>query len=226
MSLTEDIMDFAKIEVGYFTLNEKPFKIATLIEEICFIFDYQWKQKGLYLRVEWDERTREIMFNSDIDRIKQILMNLISNAYKFTNEGGITLEIEVQQSREIFLESRYLCITVSDTGLGISESDKKGLFQVFGTVSKHRDQFNMKGTGLGLTITQKFVKLLGGQIELNSEENKGTEIKFTIKEKEMSHYFDPGNFKVIRKKSKRNFHQFQNINVSFLYTLNSVYLLI
>ena len=112
-------------------------------------------------------------------------MNLISNAYKFTNEGGITIKIKVQQSRKVFLESRYLCITVSDTGLGISESDKKGLFQVFGTVSKHRDQFNMKGTGLGLTITQKFVKLLGGQIELNSEENKGTEIKFTIKEKEM-----------------------------------------
>ena len=115
----------------------------------------------------------------------------ISNSYKFTSEGGyilraaITLAIKITQSQETFLNSRYLNVTVSDTGLGISESDKNGLFQVFGTVSKYRDQFNMKGTGLGLTITQKFIKLLGGEIELNSEESKGTEINFTIKEKEM-----------------------------------------
>ena len=185
MSLVEDIMDFAKIEAGYFTLNEKSFKISQLVDELFFIFEYQWRQKGIYLRAEWDQATLDLVFTSDIDRIKQILMNLISNSYKFTSEGGITLAIKITQSRETFLNSRYLNVTVSDTGLGISESDKNGLFQVFGTVNKYRDQFNMKGTGLGLTITQKFIKLLGGEIELNSEESKGTEVRFTIKEKEM-----------------------------------------
>ena len=123
-------------------------------------------------------------FHSDVGRIKQILMNLISNSYKFTNQGGIELRLDISNKLEMGCPQRYLEISVVDTGVGISEADQANLFKVFGMVAKHRAQFNMRGTGLGLTITQKLVHLLGGTIELQSQEGAGTTVSFTIREKE------------------------------------------
>ena len=108
---------------------------------------------------------------------------MISNSFKFTHQGGITISFSLQHFIEGFERSRGLEIQVKDTGTGISENDKKGLFKIFGVGNKHRDQFNMKGTGLGLTITQKLVEILGGRIHLESEESKGTTISFIVKEK-------------------------------------------
>ena len=181
-SLTEDILDFAKIEADMFNLNEKPFEIGDLIKEIEFIFENQWAQKGLWLRFECDEELRRTIFESDSDRIWQVLLNLISNSFKFTNYGGITVNFEyIQCYREN--NSRFLKIKVVDTGVGISDNDQKGLFQVFGMVHKYRDEFNMKGAGLGLTISQKLVKMLGGKIKMESVVGFGTTVTFTIKEK-------------------------------------------
>ena len=140
-------------------------------------------KKGIYLTINWDKDTLQSDFNSDIGRIKQILMNLISNAYKFTNWGGITISIHIKRQVIGFERIRFLIFNVQDTGIGISEADRKGLFHIFGMIHKHRDQFNLKGTGLGLTITQKLVTMLGGEIKLESEENKGTSVEFSVKEK-------------------------------------------
>ena len=79
--------------------------------------------------------------------------------------------------------SRFKKIKVVDTGIGVSDHDRKGLFQVFGMVHKYRDEFNMKGAGLGLTISQKLVKMLGGKIKMESVVGFGTTVTFTIKEK-------------------------------------------
>jgi len=79
---------------------------------------------------------------------------------------------------------------VTDTGIGISESDSAGLFQMFGMVHKRRAEFNMRGTGLGLTISQKLVNQMGGQISLESEEGKGTTVTFTIRENMENSEFD------------------------------------
>mmetsp|Transcript_25751 Transcript_25751/g.29653 ORF Transcript_25751/g.29653 Transcript_25751/m.29653 type:complete len:202 (-) Transcript_25751:319-924(-) len=165
-----------------FSLHEEPFKIADLIEDATFIFEHQCKQKGIYLRINCADELRQADFNSDIGRIKQILMNLVSNAYKFTYQGGITLDIARQSFVQDFERHRCLRISVTDTGVGISEADSKQLFQMFGAVSKHRSKLNIKGTGLGLTITQKLVTMLGGEIKLDSEEGFGTTVTFTIKE--------------------------------------------
>ena len=102
-------------------------------------------------------------------------MNLISNSFKFTNQGSVT--VGVTQTAHDTLE-----FEVTDTGIGISESDSTGLFQMFGMVHKNRDEFNMKGTGLGLTISQKLVQRMGGRIKLKSEKNKGTTVTFSIQE--------------------------------------------
>ena len=194
-SLTEDILDFAKIEAQMFTLNERPFIIEDLIKDITFIFDFQCKQKGLKLEVN-SRGLDKVEFCSDIGRIKQILVNLLSNAYKFTNEGSITLNFKIFNKNHWEDRSRVLTVEVIDTGVGISDSDNKGLFQLFGTMNSANDQFNMKGTGLGLTISKKLVTLMGGQIKLKSSQGKGTKVVFTIKEKI---YEDDEEVKLMRK---------------------------
>jgi len=110
-------------------------------------------------------------------------MNLISNSFKFTYSGRITVNISENKSYHFFQKARILEISVEDTGIGISSMDKANLFKVFGMVRKHRAEFNMKGSGLGLTIWEKLVRQMGGDIILNSQEGKGTEVIFTIMEK-------------------------------------------
>mmetsp|Transcript_20377 Transcript_20377/g.18047 ORF Transcript_20377/g.18047 Transcript_20377/m.18047 type:complete len:166 (+) Transcript_20377:104-601(+) len=109
-------------------------------------------------------------------------MNLISNSYKFTQKGYI--KVSVIPYQELNLEGPlFLKFIVEDTGIGISEKeDKPNLFKMFGMIRTHRDTFNLKGTGLGLTISEKLVTLLGGKIHLHSRD-KGTTFEFTIAEK-------------------------------------------
>ena len=89
MSLVEDILDLAKLEAGTFSLNEQPFKVSTLVHDIESIFMFQWMQKGLVFRIEIEKDLSESSFCSDIGRIKQVLMNLISNSFKFTQVGSM-----------------------------------------------------------------------------------------------------------------------------------------
>jgi signal transduction histidine kinase len=182
LSLTEDILDFAKIEAGIFLLNPQKFRISSLLEDIQSIFTHQWEFKGIEFRIEWEEDLLKSKFLSDFGRIKQILRNLISNAFKFTNKGHILLKIDSYKERSFISSHRYLKFDIEDTGIGISEQDQTWLFKIFGIAHEHRDEFNCRGTGLGLTITQKLVKMFEGDISLSSEENKGTQVTFTIKE--------------------------------------------
>ena len=179
LSLTEDILDMAKMEAGIFSLNEAPFIVGTLITEIKYMFDMQWERKGIRFDVFCSEELLKERFNSDMGRIKQVLMNLISNAYKFTDRGGIDLRVRLRSKLSEDQETRYLEFTVSDTGTGISKEDSQNLFQMFGVIKKNRE-FNMRGTGLGLTISKRLVETMGGSITVDSEERKGTDVLFTI----------------------------------------------
>ena len=156
LSLVEDILDLAKIEAGTFTLNEKPFTIRKLVEEISYIFEFQWIQKNIFFKIEIDENLLNSSFNSDMGRIKQILINLISNSFKFTCQGGITLRInKISKFDEFsFNRSNFLKIKVIDTGIGIAKEDIPHLFKMFCMVDKHRASLNFKGTGLGLSISK------------------------------------------------------------------------
>ncbi|CAI2387846.1 unnamed protein product [Moneuplotes crassus] len=180
-NLVEDVLDFAKIEAGVFSLSSETFCVKTLIDELSYIFRVQCETKGLRFEVFCDQETRDFEFYSDLSRIRQALMNLVSNSLKFTSNGSIRVMITPFKSLENDGKSG-LKFQVSDTGVGISEEDQKNLFKLFGTVSKHKETLNLKGTGLGLTITHKLVTLLGGKIILKSEEGVGTTIEFTVKE--------------------------------------------
>ena len=185
LGLTEDILDIAKMAAGTFSLNEEEFSISSLIEEIDFLFGFQWSKKNLFFKVEVENNVRNNTFCSDSGRIKQILMNLISNAVKFTQLGGITLCIQIKRvfDEERFDRRRVLKFSVKDTGVGISNEDVKDLFKMFGTVKKHQGKLNKRGTGIGLSLSKKLVESMGGKINVISHEGFGSEFKFNIKEK-------------------------------------------
>ena len=173
-----------EIKAGTFTINEHPFSIQKLIDDIQYIFEFQCTQKKLFFKVQIDNSLAESTFNSDMSRIKQILINLISNSFKFTERGGITLEIAKTHKFEEFSFTRvgYLQFKVIDSGIGIAQSDMPHLFQLFSMVEKHKTSINFNGTGLGLSISKMLVEKLGGEVSLTSTENIGTKIGFSIQE--------------------------------------------
>ena len=189
MSLVEDILDLAKIEAGTFSLNEQSFSIKSLVQDIQYVFEFQCAQKGIYFNVDVDRGLLDETFCSDMGRIKQVLNNLISNAFKFTLQGGITLHISLKTAfdAESFERVRYLKFEVSDTGVGIDKKEIPKLFQMFGMVHRYHDKLNSKGTGIGLTISKKLVESLGGTIWLKSVLAFGTNVEFTIKENRNPH---------------------------------------
>lgn len=171
--LTDDILDLSKINNGVFELNEHPFEIEQLVEEITYVFEYQCQQKGIDFEFLCDEYTRQQIFCSDINRIKQVLLNLISNSFKFTCEGSISVSLSIgSNSLTVKGASRTLYISVKDTGAGIAEEEATHLFSIFGRYNSSKNKkVNCKGTGLGLAISKQLVNKMGGDIMLESEPN-------------------------------------------------------
>ena len=189
LCLVEDILDLAKFEAGTFSLHEKLFSISSLVGEIDYIFGFQWTQKGIAFKIDVSEELMASSFCSDMGRIRQVLINLISNAFKFTMKGGITLKIKSASDFDPakFERCKFLKFSVIDSGIGIHEKEIPKLFKLFGMVNRHRNNINSRGTGLGLSISKKIVESLGGKISLNSKLEVGTEITFTIKEQKVNH---------------------------------------
>ena len=117
------------------------------------------------------------IFRSDQKRIKQVLVNILSNSYKFTERGTIRLRVRlVYNENESFLQ-----FSIKDTGVGISKNDMTKLFKMFSMTSKSQKQLSQYGSGVGLSISKKIVESLGGQISASSEEGYWSEFSFTIK---------------------------------------------
>ena len=165
LNLINDILDFSKIEAGKVELEKITFSLGHLLEDIRSLFLVRANEKNLSFQLNIDEALPEYLFG-DEHRINQIIINLVSNAVKFTKKGGIALSCTY--------ESGIAVIRVKDTGIGIPKQKQKSVFSAFkqGDVSTTRE---FGGTGLGLAITQKLVEKMGGEIALKSEPEKGTE---------------------------------------------------
>jgi two-component system, sensor histidine kinase and response regulator len=175
LALIEDILDLSKIDAGTFSLNMSPFMIPELLDEIHEIFEYQCKQKALELLIEIDPAFKDQRCKSDKARIRQILMNLVSNALKFTFNGHIKIKVELTSiQNKLFIQFK-----VSDTGMGIPKNEQKKLFKLFGMLDINKN-VNKNGCGIGLAVSQKYVEALGGKIWIDSEYQKGSTFAFTI----------------------------------------------
>jgi len=169
LSLINDILDLSKIEAGKLELRPEPFSIRNLLSEVESLFIARATEKGLILKVNADERLPEYMVSDEL-RIRQILLNFMSNAVKFTDEGEIVLSAEFlgREGNKVSMK-----LSVKDTGIGIKEDQLKHVFGAFAQV-ENQDSRKYGGTGLGLAITEKLVSLLGGRVEVESEPFMGS----------------------------------------------------
>ena len=175
LHLVNDILDFSKIEADKLEIEHIDFDLLDLLEEIMEMFAYKARKKGLNYTFLPDFNI-PFLLKGDPSRIKQILVNLISNAIKFTDEGEILVNVELEEDSEDHALIRF---TVSDTGIGIDEGRIEAIFEPFvqadgSTIRKYG------GTGLGLSISNKLAKKMGGEIQLRSTSGKGSMFWFAL----------------------------------------------
>ena len=175
LSLVEDVLNLSKMESNMFTVTPSDFCLKDLVGEVIELFEAQCARKGINLVVNVSRSMGELEIKSDRQRIKQTLINLMSNAFKFTFQGSIELKISATESEE----DQLMEFSVADTGVGISESDQSKLFKLFGMLSNTKN-INPNGCGIGLTVSRKYVESLGGKFEVESELDKGTKMTFII----------------------------------------------
>lgn len=188
LSLLNDILDFSKLEAGKIELNNDATNLKNTILEIIQLFSANAKKKNIYLNYKIDNSVPEAIL-IDEHRVKQVCFNLVANAIKFTHKGGVLVDVAFVKKDTI---KGTVYIKVSDTGIGISPTQTKVIFESF---RQQYGQANRRygGTGLGLTISQKLVENMGGSIEVESSVDVGSEFKVTIPDIEITENALPNN---------------------------------
>ena len=172
LALINQVLDLSKIEAGRATINPTNFDLHRLLNDLEYMFQVQVESKGLQLLFERSADVPQYVQTDEI-KLRQVLINLLGNAVKFTSEGSICVRIKSEG------EPGTIAFEVEDTGAGIDADELKNLFAAF--VQTKTGQQSQQGTGLGLTIARYFVQLMGGEMTVISAVNRGTIFKFDIK---------------------------------------------
>ena len=175
LTLLSDILDLSKIESGQMDVDPRPFGIRECVGDCLRCFELELANKGVKFVLEIDPLLPSKLVG-DSARLRQILMNLISNSVKFTHDGVVTV---CAHQTEALGERALVEFKVKDTGIGISSEKRAEIFEPF----RQADGSNTRqygGTGLGLAISKRLVELLGGQLEVVSEPNQGSSFFFTL----------------------------------------------
>ncbi|OOZ39102.1 hypothetical protein BOW53_12880 [Solemya pervernicosa gill symbiont] len=173
MALIEELLDFSKIESGTLELVNQPFDLKSMLDGLLKLFELQVEGKGIELNYTVDASVDDVI-TADEKRLRQILINLINNAFKFTEQGEVLLSVEVDPEVESSLR-----FTVTDSGIGIPKEKQAKLFEAFTQVDASSSR-KYGGTGLGLAICKRFVEMMGGSIGLESRMGEGSRFYFTI----------------------------------------------
>lgn len=172
LAIINDVLDFSKIEAGKLELERIDYDLHQLVNEVCAIFQLQAQQKGLSLRLELSPSVPQWIVG-DPTRLRQILMNLLSNAMKFTASGSVGLQLTSTEHSDL------ITACVWDTGIGMNETALSKLFQAFSQADASTTR-EYGGTGLGLAICERLTGLMGGRIWVESEWQKGSRFYFTF----------------------------------------------
>ncbi|MEW6982810.1 PAS domain-containing protein [Colwelliaceae bacterium 6471] len=163
LELINEVLDLAKVESGKLSLSIEPIEVCSIIEECVSLVDSMAVKRDVNVTYH---AVLNVIVKADRTRLKQVLLNILSNAIKYNREGGcVTIELEIETENK-------LTVHVKDTGFGIPESKIKDLFIPFNRLDA--DSSNIEGTGIGLTITKRIVEMMGGAINVESEYNKGS----------------------------------------------------
>lgn len=175
LTILNDILDFSKIEAGKITLDEMPFSLAELIDGLGILFFDQAQQKGLELQMNIDTAVPSFL-KGDSFRLRQVLVNIMGNAVKFTEQGAVAVAVSLLSKTEKMVKLKF---SVTDSGIGIADHKLETLFKAFSQVDASYTR-KYGGTGLGLAIASQFIELMGGSMEVQSEQEKGSVFAFTL----------------------------------------------
>ncbi len=172
--IINDILDLSRIEAGLMKIEKKPYDPREVAESVAEMFTQRAAAKGIELVLKISTDTPSSVLG-DGNRLRQILINLVGNAFKFTLKGQIRIGVDLIKGHD----ASWLTFSVADTGIGVSRENQKKLFQKFSQVDDSSTR-KFGGTGLGLTISKKLVEMMGGGITLESEEGKGSVFSFNF----------------------------------------------
>jgi len=179
LTIINDVLDISKVEAGAVTLVQEKYSIHSMIHDIVMMINVRASEKALHFTVQDDPDLPAEMIG-DETRIKQVIINLLTNAVKFTEKGSILLSISAAKAKKS--KEYKLKVSVEDTGIGIHEEDIDYLFDSF-TQFDTRMNKGILGTGLGLAITKNLVELMGGEVYVESEYGKGSCFSFYVMQK-------------------------------------------
>lgn len=207
LSLVNDILDFSKIEAGKLNLLPVEYSFSSTLNDIVNMITPLASKKGLEVIVDYDENIPDRLYGDTV-RIRQVLINIMNNAVKFTDEGSVKLTVGFQKTKRDEINLEFHCI---DTGIGIKEEDMEKLFSPFEQIDDSNKN-RIDGTGLGMSISKNLLNIMGSKLNVKSEYKKGSDFSFIIRQKVFS--FEPiGSYmKETRKKGiadrvlKESFH--------------------
>ena len=177
LTIINDVLDCSKMEAGKMQLFDEPYDTCSLFHDLRISMENRIGHSGLELIYDIDQDI-PCKLKGDMGRIRQVIINLVNNAIKYTEKGSVRFSVRVRQKNT---DKVMLYYEVADTGIGIRKEDQKILFDAFQRVEMDRNRY-VEGTGLGLTISQNLVNMMGGVIEVESEYGKGSRFFFTIEQ--------------------------------------------
>lgn len=178
LGIINDILDFSKIESGKMELVNAEYEPMSMLSDLGMMFLTRIGDKNVELIFDIDEDMPNILYGDSL-RIRQIIVNLLNNAVKFTDHGSVTLKIETENLSD---KEIMMTVSVKDTGQGIKQEDMNKLFESYQQVNSKKNH-KKEGTGLGLSISRQLVMLMGGEIKLKSEYGKGSDFYFSIRQR-------------------------------------------
>ena len=181
LALINDILDMSKIESGKMDIVPTAYDVGAMLSDLVGMIWIRAKEKGLEFHVDVDQSIPAQLYGDEV-RIKQILINMLNNAVKYTTEGSVTLAIQRGRTDDGVVEVVY---SVTDTGMGIKKENMPYLFQAFKRVDEEQNRY-IEGTGLGLSIVKQLVDLMGGEISVNSVYRKGSTFVVRLPQKAVS----------------------------------------
>lgn len=176
MALVNEILDFSKIESGRMELIPTDYCIADIVGDLVAMMSNKIEAKGLKFNVNIDPNLPCVTHGDDV-RIRQVLTNILSNAYKYTERGGISFSVTGRSVGD----KVFVHFEIEDSGVGISDEDMPRLFETFKRINEEKNR-NIEGTGLGMSITAKLLEMMGSKIGVKSRVGKGSNFFFTIKQ--------------------------------------------
>ena len=196
LNIINEILDFSKLESGSFSIEKSGFYFDDVLNNIKSIFSLEAQEKNINFSIENDD-FKGIEFLGDSGRLQQILVNLVGNAIKFTDEGFVKIILKIKDENE---KSCKVYFEVTDSGIGISKKDHIIIFESFTQLNSGNTK-KYGGTGLGLTITKQLLKLQQSELNLESELNKGTKFFFEMEFDKI----DSSTQKVFKELNKNNY---------------------